>query len=241
MWTLLPGERSDPRNLDEMLREYHELVAEMTKRMREEAEAAGNPTDGLEDLGPYVSDPDAAGVEVELRAVDRKLFRRVTAKLDAIKTAGKSEDEVLAALDKVDDLKRQLVAHAVATVRGLRGMSGPVALEASGEEPLSEAQLDVLDAAGLMDALFIVAKRFQLLTGEKKRLYGVRAPRPTSTISSAIAAPSLTEALLGAREAEAHDGKAASTRTTPAHDGGCSGSLGSSTPTSSTPPPTAGS
>lgn len=181
MWVLMPGARSAPRNLNAMLREYRDALNEDVARAREQAEAAGAPLEGLDPLPPFEPDPELEGLEVVFRHVSRRDFLQVAALLEEAGQAAAGEtlqEQVERLLSHTHTVERFL-SLAIAEVRGVVDEAGPVTIAAEGDAPLGEHELEVLQAAGLTTPLFSVAKRFQMLTGEKKRLFGL--PRPTTS------------------------------------------------------------
>ena len=214
MWCLVPGERSSPRNLDRMLREYRDEIAAQIETLRARAEDAGAPVDGLDPLLPYEDDDDLASVEVVFRAVARREYLALINRLDELAKSSADESEKLLVND---ELERSFVARAVAEVRGLAGDAGPVVVEAAGDLPLDDESLEVLHAAGVLPQLFTAAKRFQLLTGKKKRLCGLSPPTTGSTSASASSVPHGSGHSEDAmEEPPSRSGRGPSTRTTPA-------------------------
>lgn len=177
-FVLLPGERSTPRNLDAILVEYRRELNEDLAKAREAAEAASAPLEGFDPL-PTESNPDLAKISLVLRHVDRRTYLKTMTALEVLEADDGDGAEKLDRLLSQTSLVEEFVAQAVAEVRGLVDTNGsPVVVAASGSEPLDVQALAILDAAGLTAHVFTAAKRFQLLTGEKKRLCG--APPPTT-------------------------------------------------------------
>ena len=143
---------------DAMERITNEQIEAHAKRLAEH-EKNGVPTDELgEPPEPYERTEETDAVRIRIRALTQ------LETFDLIRGLEGDASEIYVGM-------RKLVARAVADFHGLEDEDGPIAIKS--DEELTEAQLDAIDAAGLMNEAWSVARYFQHLTGAEKKLFGL--------------------------------------------------------------------
>lgn len=189
-----------------------------------------------DDLSPYVSDPEAASLELQIRSLSKEEHDD---RMSAIRTAA-AKGEGLS--EELLELVIEYVGAAVAGVRGLEDEEGPFYLPLAGAGPLGGADIDALRSTKRLLPIFYVARDFQSLTGAEKKAFGRRAQMDSSTSETAPAAHCISDAIGAVTGAPSSlTSPAPSARQTPALDGTSSRTPGSTTSSSSSQAPPAAS
>ncbi len=191
-----------------------------------------------DDLSPYVSDPEAASLELQIRSLSKEEHDDRMNVIRAVAAKGEGLSEEL--LEHVT----AYVGVTVVRARGLEDEEGPFEIGLHGviDDRLSKEDLEALRLTKRFLPIFYVARDFQSLTGAEKKAFGRRAPTDSCTSETAPAAHSISDAIGAA--AERHPSltsPAPSAKPTSALDDTSSRTPGSKTSSSSSQAPPAAS
>lgn len=143
---------------------------------------------GLRSLPPYVDDEGLSGIEVRLRALSKADCLDMRADLAACAYDGDDASKRLRSSAATQRAVRPFLDKCLAGVRGVPLENGN-AMDADGLEPGSPTLtvvLDVLDASGILGAVFGVARDYQDLPVPQRGRFGL--PQAATSLPS-IAVP----------------------------------------------------
>jgi len=191
-----PGQLSPRLPLQACLRSRWQNIADKIDETIKERERSGAPQKdeatgyGLTPLGPYTPRPelDEGPMEVVLRVVDAdtKADAEVRTGIGGIESADDEVEAQLKANKTFRDGMRRFVARAVAEVGPFE--DGDEAFDITGgpDGVISDEDLGILEACGLMLPLYQAALEYNTITGEKRGNFG-GSPRSTSATQTMTA------------------------------------------------------
>lgn len=146
---------------------------------------------GLQPMGPYVDDPEITSVEVRIRALSKGDVIDMRAEMTSAEYDGDDPVKKWEAMSARLAVMRPFLAKALVGVRGLEVDAGTIEVDGlTPEHPDMGALLDALDSAGVMSALFVVARDLQDLSPLQRRGFGLPHPSTSGSSSAASAQPS---------------------------------------------------
>jgi len=118
-------------------------------------------------IGDYTGDPALDAVRVRLRGVSARHYVDAMSRIQAALAAGD--------MGEVVQVQQDLVARVVVGVRGLEGDQGEIELgpPPEGSGTLSAEDVEILDIAGLVPALFVACRTWQEADPPTRRTCGV--------------------------------------------------------------------
>lgn len=157
---------------------------------------------GLRPLPPFVADPACEGAEVRLRALSKADVFTMRADIASVSYDGNDTAQRLRAQAAIQGAARPFLAKALVGVKAR--VDGGVLAEdnLSASDPRTPGVLDALDAAGLLGAVFSVAKDFQDLPVPQREVFGLPRPSISQTDSTAADAGQPSASPSGVTEGE---------------------------------------
>lgn len=148
--------------------------------------ALGIAAGEIKPMPEYAADPEVESVEVRIRALSKGDVMDMRASMSAIPDGTTEAERWRSARARLDVI-RPFLAKCLVGIRGVEVDEGLIDVDGLDEAHQDmPALLDVLDRAGLLHALFLVARDLMDLSPLARRGYG--SPRP-STSGSSSAAP----------------------------------------------------